>query len=154
MHKSGKGQVSIEKFCKITLSVALLSLSSTISAAHASSYGFAGFHGQEPNWVGTCSAELDVDIPLNGTTNGTLTITCNNVVNVKEDLVGYFDPGNNQYDANVVDIKNITGFDYDKDGRFEMQLSSDGCEMSGTDTDDSNSYNVSFSSNAQGCSQQ
>lgn len=146
-----ENQKSMVNVCKITFMVVFFSSISIACHAQTNRSGFAGFQGQSPDWVGDCSAEMDISKPSNGISNGTLTVTCNNTANVEEFFVGYFSPSNDGYSANVTAIKNFTGLDYDEDMHLELQLSQDGCTMSGTDTGDGDANNVSFISNSPDC---
>ncbi len=138
---------------KSILAVCFLALSLTCCAshAHADNTPFTGFRGQVSDWIGSCDAELEIGPPANGISNATLSVICNNDVNVEESLSGHFDFSNGRYNAEVTAIKNITGTEYDRDLHFDLQRSEDGCTMSGTATDADGSNDVSFRSVAPGC---
>lgn len=128
-----------------------LFLMATPPDAHADSSTFTGFLGRDPNWVGTCVAELQIGAPSNKAANATLVVICSNVINVEEFFSGNFNSAYDHYQANVTTLKNLTGMEYTQDMRLDLRRSQDGCTMSGTVTDADGPNDISFQSNTPGC---
>lgn len=121
------------------------------SCADANTSNYAGFHGESDDWVGTCPAQFEVGTLAGGMVDATLTVMCNHQPTVEETMTGPFVLGTGHYRAVVTAIKTASGFSYDQDKNFDLNLAADGCTMSGTVTDGDSSSHISFDSIAQDC---